>query len=762
MSVVRRGWPVWRSTTCSSPDAASITLLLNLAIDARGSGPAWMLSLRRGDLPQTLQGWQERLDPRRVEVVPIEPLSAPGVVALLESLQLPGLDASLWAQPLLDHVGGHPFDLLDTLAMLHGQGVRDFSGPPSLADHPAHRREAIARRLARLEPPARQLLQVAAVADAEFSVELAAAVLQGPPAALAPAWQSLEQAGLFAGSGFAHDLVRQTARQDVPVAVARAMHRQIATWLEGPGAQAGAAHPARIAAHWQAAGDWTRAAPAFEAAADEARLRSAGREELLALDSAARCHRAAGCPEALDRAFDCDLRRVRLLLLHESTGRALDGAQALVAQAVTPRQQSAALELRSLVRGERLEHEASLDDARAAMLMASSLPAPRLRLLAAQRASAALVRLGRPLEAVSMIERLRGEVGSLDDDERLHWLSDLATTLDYADRRREALEVFERTIEEAERLGRWSAASEAWGNRSVALMYLHRLDDCLQAVHRSIACAERAGSEPSALLIDRMNLAGALRDLGRFGEYLMLAEPLPQQLREAGHDAWALNAENDLAVCYAWLGRLELAHRVLSPVPPQAPPALQAARLFVEAWLQRRQAATGDTREPAGKVRRARELLGDHGGGRTYVRLKLALESCRDLPPSAALETLAAVEAEALQREQLMLASHAQLLRLQLQLQLGQDDAAALTAAGLLDRCEADGMPPGLYAPEIWWQAHVALRRHEPGRALQALERARTWILEHALARLPEVFHRSFLERNAVNAAILLAVRGGS
>lgn len=738
-------------------DAASLELLLNLASDPRADRPVWMVGLSRDDLPPALQDWRQRLAAHRVEHITLQPLDVREVAILLESLRLPGLDARQWAQPLLEHVGGHPFDLLDTLALLHGQGQRDFSVVPALEAHPAHRREAIARRMAQLSAAARQILQVAAVAGDDFDVELAGAVLQCPPAALAPAWQSLEQAGLFAGGGFAHDLVRQTARQEVPAPIAQAMHRQIAAWLEAR-AQAGQrVHPARMATHWQAAGEWARAAPAYEAAAEEARRRSASREEQLALEAAIRCHRATASDEGRQRGFDAEVRRVRLLLRHDSAARAIDAAQALVAQAETPGQQAAALEVRAQVRGVQLENEAALEDAEAALALAADLRSSRLTLLAAQHAAGALVRLGRPLEAVALLDRLQPQAADLDDDERLHWLGDLATSLDHADRRREALTVLERTIDEAEGLGRWSAANQAWGRHAVALTRLGRLDESLRSAQRALDCAQRAGSEPAAQLVDRMNLAVALRDLGRYAEFLSIAEPLPLALREAGLAAWAVEAENHLALGYAWLGRLELAHRVLSPVSPNAAPTLLAARLLTEAGLQRLKGGAA-ARGPAEKLRHARALV-ESDGGRSCMRLQLEIEACRERPPEEALETLASIEAEARQREQVMLASHARLLRLQLQLQHGFEEAAGRTAIAMLDACDSEGPPPGLYLPELWWQAHRALASHDPDRAARSLERARAWIVEHALSGLPEVFHRSFLERNLVNAAVMQAVR---
>ncbi len=738
-------------------DAASLELMLNLAADTRLARLEWLLALREDAWPPALGHWRDRLDARRVERVRLQPLDVDGTVELLASLQLPGLDARRWAGALLEQVGGHPFDLLDALVELHGRGQRDFSGPPSLgAPAAGHRREAVLRRLARLDPPALELVQVAAVAGPEFDAELAARVLGRSPAALVPAWRSLERAGVFAGEGFAHALLQQTAQEELPQPLARALHRRVATALA---ADPGATPPARMAWHWEGARQWAQAAAAYEAAAGEAQARSAGREELLALDGAMRAHRAAAFGDSPAHAFACEVRRVRLLLLLDSADLALAAADALLARAEGPAQRVEALEARAFVRGERLELEAALDDAQAALALALPPEVPaRLRLIASQRAAAVLLRLGRPAEAATLLEAPPEDVEGLPDHERLMWLSERASALDYADRRREAIAAFARTIDEAERLGRWAAAAEAWGNKAVALMYLNRLQASEEASRRAIASGQRAGLEQGALLIDEMNLAGSLRDLGRFAEYLPLAESLPRRLRAAGYAAWALNAENDLAIAYAWLGRPELAHRTLSPVPPDAPALLGVARLFTESRLLRR----SDARAAADRVRQARALLvGGEGIGRGYVGLKLALEVARDLPLGAARAEAQAIEVEAERREQFMLAAHAQLLRLELSRREPEAETAELVplVEALVARCEADGLPPGLYAPEVWWTAAGAVQALDPARGAELLLRARAWILEHAMPQLPEVFHRSFLERNPVNAAVLRATR---
>ncbi len=188
-------------------DDASLALLLELAALTPASGWFWTFAYRSGAELPLLQQWYERRAPGQAVQVHLAALTEPQVEALLASLQLPGLDAHQWAPPLLAYCGGHPFFIVDALAGLHLEGRHDFSGGPHASALAWQRPAAVSRRVEQLPDSARQLAQVAAVAGQDFDVELAAAVLRCAPVALAAPWRVLEQAGLFRGAGFAHDLL---------------------------------------------------------------------------------------------------------------------------------------------------------------------------------------------------------------------------------------------------------------------------------------------------------------------------------------------------------------------------------------------------------------------------------------------------------------------------------------------------------------------------------------------------------------------------
>ncbi len=204
--------------------------------------------------------------------IDVPALSVPEVQQLLESLplQAPGtltLDRPALARALHERVGGNPAFLLESVRALWLGGLWAWRPGGPLAV-PATLKESLRQRLARLSPDALQLAQLAAVAQEDFSLALAASALGRPALALAPRFAELEAAQVLEGTRFSHDLVAEAARAAVPTALVMPLHQLVADHLQ---AQGGA--PARIAWHLQQAGAGMQAVPWHLAAAHAARDR---------------------------------------------------------------------------------------------------------------------------------------------------------------------------------------------------------------------------------------------------------------------------------------------------------------------------------------------------------------------------------------------------------------------------------------------------------------------------------------------------------
>jgi hypothetical protein len=85
-----------------------------------------------------------------------------------------------------------------------------------------------------------------------------------------------------------------------------------------------------------------------------------------------------------------------------------------------------------------------------------------------------------------------------------------------------------------------------------------------------------------------------------------------------------------------------------------------------------------------------------------------------------------------------------------------QPARAAQAAREVVALMEAGYAPDSMYRAEAWLAAQRALAAvGEQAAAAHALEQGRLWVRQHALPQVPAPFIDSFLNRNAVNAALL-------
>ncbi len=216
--------------------------------DSAAQAPPTLLLAHRTDeidaaLAEALVAAQVR---RQACCVALPRLSLQGVAALLEAMHAEHSQAQ--AARLLQRTGGNPLFVIELAE--HGREQAEQAGAG------ANLGALLRSRLAACSNAAQQLAAVAAVAVADFSVELAAVVTGQPPLALMPAWKELQQRGLFADNGLAHDLIRDAVLGTLPTPISRTLHRQVASHLEALGLKG-----ARVLGHWLAADDFDHALP---------------------------------------------------------------------------------------------------------------------------------------------------------------------------------------------------------------------------------------------------------------------------------------------------------------------------------------------------------------------------------------------------------------------------------------------------------------------------------------------------------------------
>ena len=270
----------------------------------------------------------------------LQPLTEAHMAEFIDTLGLPGIDGGKLAATLRQRTGGNPLFALETLKLLwhEGAAAADLPRPESLA-------QLIGLQLARLSAPALQLARVAAVAGVDFCIPLAENMLGRSALDLADAWAELEAQQVLRGDSFAHDLIHDSVLQGLPEVIARHLHGQTASWLEAQGGDPAqsvghAVEPARVAAHWEAAGQRARALPALRAAAERAHRALREVERISFLLHAADIAEAAATDKSRDEAFVLVRSAIQG---HMNTIRQADGLpllDRLQALARTPLQQA--------------------------------------------------------------------------------------------------------------------------------------------------------------------------------------------------------------------------------------------------------------------------------------------------------------------------------------------------------------------------------------------------------------------------------------
>ncbi len=229
---------------------AAFASLLQGPADTAGLAPALLLGYRSAEVDAALADAATAAQTRhRVRRIELPRLTLAGVQTLLKAM-VPTQhtnEPQTLAQQLHKRTGGNPLFVIELAKQVleHGEAT-DVTDLQAL----------LGSSLKRCSAAAQQLAAVAAVAAEDFTVELAVSAMGQPALALMPAWVELQQRGLFAGHGLAHELVQDAVLAGLPQAILHLLHRQLAHYLEGRGMQGAA-----VLQHWRAAGDVDRALP---------------------------------------------------------------------------------------------------------------------------------------------------------------------------------------------------------------------------------------------------------------------------------------------------------------------------------------------------------------------------------------------------------------------------------------------------------------------------------------------------------------------
>jgi DNA-binding CsgD family transcriptional regulator/tetratricopeptide (TPR) repeat protein len=250
-------------------DAASLELLAAF-VEATSSDPVAVIGAYRGEelsRRHFLRRIRAQLRHRRLLAeLSLGPLSGDALSDLIGSV-VGGRPSPALTAAVSERTEGLPFFVQELLAVLHASGrLSDQDGCVGLGDDhavplPDSIRDAVALRVAGLDPDARASLDVAAVCGLEVDLDILEAVTNRT-------WpEELDASGLLLATAaghrrFRHVLVQESLLEDLPWSRRRALHLEIAQRLSTvPDAEVA------VARHLLASHDLDRARPALVVAA---------------------------------------------------------------------------------------------------------------------------------------------------------------------------------------------------------------------------------------------------------------------------------------------------------------------------------------------------------------------------------------------------------------------------------------------------------------------------------------------------------------
>lgn len=731
-------------------DAASVGVLPVLeAGNRRSPAVAWVLGARTYALPDMLTAVLE--DGREtVRAVRLTPLSSHDIACLFATLSLAANHRDAWAGALQRHTGGNPLFVLETLRTLLAGNPRALDVAPAGLPLPQKVGELVVARLRSLSPTALGILQVAAIAGQDFSVEMASAVMAMTPLALAPGWRELESAQVLDANGVAHDVLMDSAARQIPQPIRAGLHRQIAAWLEA--CNGGAA--ARIAGHWTQCGEPGRAAAQWRTASHEAAQASRYDVACQHLERAIAEFEGAGQTDALFETL-CEAAVAAL------TAGGVSASEPLVARieadAVGEAQELQALLIRSHVDLFAGRAATGTDAARAALKLARKLQRDSAAFDASVRLATGLALLGHPAHALEVLDELMPDCQNLADDKRLYeFHSARGYVFNALQRRQSAVG----SIEEALRLARFlderAEQVTALTNLAVQYGYLGQAARAAELTEDARRIHRQLGQARGVPAVNDLNLAGHWFSIGRLGNALELLTGAVDDFRARGGHLWQASAESTLALLWLRLGNPQQARRVLNPMPEDLPLHVRARRALV-AYRVGTALGQGDP-TPLGALLPL--LAADPSA--TLIAVLVDLQLARVEEATTGLQRCLRAADCAVSFEYPPGIALARMVEVECRLRLGDFPAAAGTARAALAMCGAV-QHYDFDQSECALVAAGSLRiTGDAQGAAAALDDAARWLRSVAGQHVPESLRRGYLHGNPIHAAVLAGAQPNS
>jgi DNA-binding CsgD family transcriptional regulator/tetratricopeptide (TPR) repeat protein len=535
-------------------DEMSLELLVEIALRPLETRCLVLATFRADEPSASLPAWRASIDrSRRVLEIALEPLGAHESAALLHGMFGEGNAPSAEASHALHELAqGHPF-FLEELAKTLGADALADAGAWASTTLPVHVprsiRDATSTRLSRLDPRARELLDLGAVEGRGFDATFLGKVLRTDERDLALRLRLLVDAHFIVELSadrfsFRHALIREAVFVRQLTRERRELHLAIARALVA----SGSSDVDALARHWFGAEAWEEALANAVAAAEGAFALHAFR--------AARDHwrRALEAAKLLGRATSPDWQRSSGLAhelldefdaAHEAYEASLDSA---CEQAAPLAAWQALVSLGRLwTRRDYLRAGVFFERARET---AMTLPDGLVQAESSNAMGMWLLNIGRDAEAIAMHESV---LPLLEAEEhagaRARTLDRLGMSSGLGGRLAAGVAAYDRAVELWRRLDDPRALAASLQGRAVfgSLVLAETVpsssrssSDCLRDAMESVRLAERLRL-PSQEAFARMGLACVHAARDEIGPALAEADACRRVAKSAGHDEWAVS-----------------------------------------------------------------------------------------------------------------------------------------------------------------------------------------------------------------------------
>jgi tetratricopeptide (TPR) repeat protein len=717
-------------------DQASLEMLQSLIVESRQ--PRWALAWRPAEAGSPVHALEVALaEAAMVVPVVVAPLDEAALAELVDGLQL-GIQGRAIAAQLLQRTGGNPLFVLETLKQAWvDQRIDDLAQGGHLP-RPLSVGQLMGRRVAQLSAPALALARVASIAGVDFSLDLAEQVLGTSVMHLADALRELEAAQVLKGLQFAHDLVFDAVLASVPASIAMHTHARTAEFLAQRQVE-----PARIAEHWLAADQPGAALPWLKAAAEAAKRAGRGKE---------RCGfllRAADVQERLglhDDAFESalQLQRDELITFVDDP---MGGVSRLHRLARSDRQRALAWGAQAWRLGEDWQLDEAERVARQSLLFAER--SGELSLVNDARHCIAIVSVmaGNNAEAIPWFEKVAASLKATGATPPDDFLPNHATALDSIGRVRDGWQAWREVLAAEQKAGQ--VAPVLLANAAINRQLAGQTEPARNFALESLSAHAREETMPAERVPPTLTLARSEQILGHWQRALELMQALePDAIARSPKYDWSYRLRH----CESWIDLGQFARALGDLADLGSDPGVHF-RFSVTAQCELARARRWAGQPVGDCLERASTLWPP--GSNADLRLRIELEALLVGPAEQVLARTEPIlsEARALGQDGFVMAAwwvRAARLR-----EVAPAQAAAAAERALELAMHTDSY--GVYKPELWWHAALALQAAgHVERAATYVHQAATWIHDRVQqGDVPPEFTDSFLYRNPINSELL-------